>query len=569
MKKTAKPYGDTSPYDEDEETWEAYVWRTTPGTYILGRRYHVKRLWWKDNPTWVVFDDIYDIGYLEVRNGVIEEIQIDDGYRRQGVATALFEVVQSEIGPLRFPGTIDMTPAGMEWTKSVGRVPTPGEESGSFWNPLTAATTRGLPEIAEPAVLDLNAPLDVRCTDAVFEAITGYPPERMLIDGGSVLQALSEAGFNYSTDGYIPAKTVQGLSRIPGIDRGIYYFFSSGHAMCLVNGVLTDTEGRGPDMRRIIGFYEITTQGTHTASDKGLLEGAGVSVAGSLRTDASGQYPVVRGVTIGLDGPERTDVARKIVNGTVTARDILFAVHSYDGHAGNWWGPNDGYNWGIEESRVYAYSEEHPQHYVDRFDEQNGGEIGVILVGRCEVDPAESGDGYFLDDFTRVRLDEIHYSDANGWHVLSAPSDLVAIAALDNEARISVAEHTMERKGLIGDVIQVPTGHMDDPAYQAAIQPLVQWVSDLCRTPTRFYASDYTLDREGGGAHGMVTPVGSIVVRPITNTMTILHEVAHVLNRSTHGQGHDDAYIEILAGLYRKHIGDAAADQFLGIVRPD
>jgi GNAT superfamily N-acetyltransferase len=140
-------------------------------------------------------------------------------------------------------------------------------------------------------------------------------------------------------------------------------------------------------------------------------------------------------------------------------------------------------------------------------------------------------------------------------------------SALDNEALISVAEHTMERMGLVGDVIMVPEGHMDDPTYQAAIQPLVQWVSDLCRAPTRFYASDYTLDRDGGGAHGMVTPVGSIVVRPITNTMTILHEVAHVLNRSTHGQGHDDAYIEILEGLYRKHIGDRAADQFLSIVR--
>lgn len=140
-------------------------------------------------------------------------------------------------------------------------------------------------------------------------------------------------------------------------------------------------------------------------------------------------------------------------------------------------------------------------------------------------------------------------------------------AALDNEARISVAEQVMDRAGLSGDVILVPVGHNDDPAYQAAIQPLVQWVRDLCRnSQMRFYASDYILDTEGGGSQAMTDGMNRIVVRPVTSTMTVLHEVAHVLNRSSEGRGHDDAFIDTLAGLYRKHLGDAAADQFLDIV---
>lgn len=710
-----------------------------------------------------------------------------------------------------------------------------------------ASTTQGLPEIADPPAISLNAPLDVRCTDAVFEAIAGYPPPRMLRDGQSVLQALQDEGYSYSTDGYIPAKTVKGLMQIPGIDQGVYYFFSSGHAMCLVNGVLTDTEGKGPDMRRIIGFYEITP-----TSDRGLLRGA----EASMTKMAGGEFDVKmmpatlsgykahiycedvddvemawnrikleaeifgwgvklarkaffeytrntpqfgKGVTIyfperenAMDDiaylvrlmqgwPERlqkpiandehyvgngvswrfefspdpgynidpSDVMRWYKAASVASKmtpDQRYEVRRYGDSEWVLWDRHDIIN-NVEGGMLYdiGYLKLGPGNVIQEIHIDGGyrrdglatflfnvvqDEVGTLKhsdpidmtpaglewsksVDRVPVPGEESGSFWnplmaarstsalddriyrglsveigeeFIDAINAGQVDQyitalvaglggdrsqwsmsfgndsdglgVHWSrseqiarsfsdkvgavhlefygwlsvvveasytpgdemdiadvHAYGWngkdeqevplkpgspvtvHSISyfGPRDLQGFAdqfnetgeahatdriwrkiplstrstaALDNEARISVAEYTMERLGLAGDTIAVPEGHRDDPAYQAAIEPLRQWVSDLCRKQMRFYASDYVLDTYNGGAQAATDGYNWICVRPITNTMTILHEVAHVLNASSEGEGHDDQFIHTLSELYRKHLGSLAAEQFLKIAIP-
>lgn len=68
----------------------------------------------------------------------------------------------------------------------------------------------------------------------------------------------------------------------------------------------------------------------------------------------------------------------------------------------------------------------------------------------------------------------------------------------------------------------------------------------------------------------MVTPSGTMVVRPGTvNDLTLLHECAHIINRSTHGEGHDDAFIAIAADLYGQHISPQAKERFLNLVHLD
>ena len=141
-------------------------------------------------------------------------------------------------------------------------------------------------------------------------------------------------------------------------------------------------------------------------------------------------------------------------------------------------------------------------------------------------------------------------------------------AGLSLEAVVSVAEQTMERSGNAGRTLHIPTGHADDPAYQAALAPFEDWVRKLTgRDYQRFYASDYQLN-EAGGVQGMVTSMGSIVVRPVTNEMTVLHEVAHVINRTTEGHGHDEQFCRTARDLYAKHISPEAAKVFWDLVEP-
>lgn len=142
-------------------------------------------------------------------------------------------------------------------------------------------------------------------------------------------------------------------------------------------------------------------------------------------------------------------------------------------------------------------------------------------------------------------------------------------AALPLENTISVAEQVMERAGLHGGWVDIPTGHVDDPAYQAAIAPLVEKVRKITGQPNlRFYASDYTLDLHGAQASA---DINSIVVRPRTCWMTILHECAHVIlldRMGPSGSGHSPEFARTARDLYARHISPEAGEKFWALVGP-
>lgn len=129
----------------------------------------------------------------------------------------------------------------------------------------------------------------VRCTNAAFEAITGQCPNVEIIDGGHFLSLVREAGLGYEVLGRV-APTVRALMAMPEYQTGSYYLFTSGHAMALVDGVLTDTEERGPDGRRILGVYRIIRRSPVSAALSDFERGDRVEAAGE-----SGSVVGIRG----------------------------------------------------------------------------------------------------------------------------------------------------------------------------------------------------------------------------------------------------------------------------------
>lgn len=85
---------------------------------------------------------VYGIGYIHLKGDVLDEIQVDAGYRRQGLATMMVREVERQIGrKVEFhtdPG--EYTPDGMAFTKTIGRPSIEGDP-GATWNPLYASKT--------------------------------------------------------------------------------------------------------------------------------------------------------------------------------------------------------------------------------------------------------------------------------------------------------------------------------------------------------------------------------------------------------------------------------------------
>ena len=163
----------------------------------------------------------------------------------------------------------------------------------------------------------------------------------------------------------------------------------------------------------------------------------------------------------------------------------------------------------------------------------------------------------------------ITHSTADAARVVGAVEDYrsghgTIRTALSNEDLVSVAEEVMERSGLAGDDIIMPVGHVDDPEFQAASRPLIEWASRIAGHYVNVYFSAYQLAQEGN-PQGFVTGTGSIVVRQHTNQMTILHELAHVITGSEEGR-HSPEFIKTLHRLYDTHLGETAGQCFWGIV---
>lgn len=97
----------------------------------------------------------------------------------------------------------------------------------------------------------------MRCTQATLTAL-GIPnicPK----DGCGVVQAIQQAGLKwqlcYDKFGQRKAMTVRQF--VASHPKGRYYFSTVGHAMALVDGVLTDTTGRGADGRHVEVAIEV------------------------------------------------------------------------------------------------------------------------------------------------------------------------------------------------------------------------------------------------------------------------------------------------------------------------
>lgn len=95
--------------------------------------------------------------------------------------------------------------------------------------------------------------MNVRCTQATLSAlgVHGKAPRT----GAGVITALIDAGMKccpVEHEGQIRLRAF-----VRAHSRGRYYVFTRNHAMALVDGQLTDTEGRGPDGRIVLGAVEI------------------------------------------------------------------------------------------------------------------------------------------------------------------------------------------------------------------------------------------------------------------------------------------------------------------------
>jgi hypothetical protein len=99
-----------------------------------------------------------------------------------------------------------------------------------------------------------TAPHAPRCTNATVEALTGHMPQQLLIYGTSVLQELRRLGYSAQPLHLVP-RTLRSLMHadLPGS----YFVSTAGHAMALVDGVLTDTEAKGYNMRRITCMFKV------------------------------------------------------------------------------------------------------------------------------------------------------------------------------------------------------------------------------------------------------------------------------------------------------------------------
>jgi hypothetical protein len=137
------------PYNPAEESRDGFLWRATPGEKVCGGKYEVKRHWDAARMTWLAFDvdssgEQYNIGYIVIeRTGgrlVVDEVKVDDGYRREGLAAAMLRIAERELGSIEHADVDSLTPDGLQWARKMqGKPVSQDDQPGAMWNPLTAA----------------------------------------------------------------------------------------------------------------------------------------------------------------------------------------------------------------------------------------------------------------------------------------------------------------------------------------------------------------------------------------------------------------------------------------------
>jgi hypothetical protein len=108
-------------------------------------------------------------------------------------------------------------------------------------------------------------PIELRCTEAVLRSfgVFGVCPKH----GTGVVHALTDAGYRVRALDERPMTLRAFVKKHP---KGAYYLTTSGHAMSLIDGSLTDTTGRGVDERRVLVALEISRRANPIADDLAL-----------------------------------------------------------------------------------------------------------------------------------------------------------------------------------------------------------------------------------------------------------------------------------------------------------
>lgn len=143
-----------------------------------------------------------------------------------------------------------------------------------------------------------------------------------------------------------------------------------------------------------------------------------------------------------------------------------------------------------------------------------------------------------------------------------------------DEDRVSLAENAMENGGLTGRSYHVPAGKYDwatHPQKHPEVHDFVHSVlSDAGverAKAIRVQPNHWDLRKPGSG-QAVTDGANYIGIKgEHTNDMTLLHEAAHIIHGTGEHEGHGKAFQETLHGLYRKHLGDEAADTFHRIIK--
>lgn len=166
-------------------------------------------------------------------------------------------------------------------------------------------------------------------------------------------------------------------------------------------------------------------------------------------------------------------------------------------------------------------------------------------------------------------------------------------ATLPHESKVSAAENIMENAGFAGKVFHVPTAYLKDAQERGMLDQhghpdgrrlqrehsaeAEEFVNGVLQQHgheggIRVEPEHWNL-REPGSGQALTDGYNYIgLAGNHANTLTLLHETAHILHGTTHRdgsrEGHGPNFQKTLHGLYHEHLGPEAASIFSDILSP-
>lgn len=147
--------------------------------------------------------------------------------------------------------------------------------------------------------------------------------------------------------------------------------------------------------------------------------------------------------------------------------------------------------------------------------------------------------------------------------------------AIPNDQRVYIAEDAMKRRHGDGGAMISKPGHPHHPTEEgrAESERLSKIAQEISGDPTlQVHVSDWIAGEDGTRGHGLYNrSTHTVVIRPASDKLTFLHEIAHAMTRTAHGEpdGHGEPFQRTARDLYAKHISPEAAETFWNLVRPD